>query len=48
VRPFAVNNLPQNKSHENGVSIDGVTFMPNFVKISQMLHEVTGTNVHIS
>jgi len=48
VRPFALNNLPQIKSHENGVKIDGVTFISNFVKISQMLHEVTGTHVHIS
>ena len=48
VRPFAVNNLPKIKSHKNGVYINGVTLMQNFVKISQMLHEVTGTHVHIS
>jgi hypothetical protein len=45
VRLFAVNNLPQIKSHENGVYVD---VMLNFVKISQLLHEVTGTHVHIS
>ena len=32
VRPFAVNNLPQIKSHESGLYIDGVTLMPNFIK----------------
>jgi len=48
VRPFVVNNLPQIKGYENGVYIDGVTLMPNFVKISQLLHEVTETYVHIS
>jgi hypothetical protein len=45
VLPFVVNNLQQIKSHENGVYNDGVTLMPNFVKISQLLHEVTGTHI---
>lgn len=31
-RAFAVNNLPQIKSHENRVYIDGLTLMSNFVK----------------